>query len=54
MKNQSVQWERNECRKFKQTQEISETNYEHFEEVKHPGQGMYYVCFDFGKIKICS
>ena len=40
MKNQT---ERNECRKFKQTQKTSETNYQHLEEVKHPGPGMYYV-----------
>ena len=39
MKNQSVQWEKNECRKFKQTQKISETNYQHLEEVKQQGPG---------------
>ena len=36
------------------TQKISETNYQHLEEVKHPGP-RYYVCFHIklrGKIEI--
>ena len=40
---QFVQSEWSESRKFKQTLKISETNYQHLEEVKHPGPGTVFA-----------